>query len=64
MSEGPEMRARKRRRMKLVDGLSSMQRELRNVSRSEDLLPTEQAEAGRTADQVDELASLIFRASR
>lgn len=58
------MMARKRRRMKLVDKLSSMQRELRNVSRSEDLLPTERTEVKRTADQVDDAASLIFRATR
>ena len=60
----PEMMARKRRRMKLVDKLSSMQRELRSVARSEDLLPTERTEVERTADQVDDAVSLIFRATR
>ena len=58
------MTARKRRRMQLVDKLSSMQRELRSVSRSGDLLPTERTEVARTADRVDDAASLIFRATR
>ena len=58
------MTARNRRRMKLVDKLSSMQRELRSVSRSVDLLPTERTEVERTADKVDDAASLIFRATR
>ena len=59
MSRSAETDQRNRRRMTLVDELSSMRRRLTNVSRSQDLLPTERAQVERTAG----LASLIFRAT-
>ena len=64
MGKSPEMEERNSRRMKLVDELSSMRQRLTNVARSQDLLPTEQSAAQRTAGQVDDLVGLIFRATR
>ena len=63
MGKSLEMVERSRRRMKLVDELSSMRQMLTNVSRSKDLLPTERVEMERTAGKVDELSSQIFRAT-
>ena len=64
MGKSPEMAARNRRRMGLADELSSMRRRLTTVSRSQDLLPSERVEMEQTAGKVDELVSLIFRATR
>ena len=49
--------------MKTVNEMRSMRRALTNMSRSQDLGSTERAEVERIAGQVDELASLIFRAT-
>ena len=64
MGKSPEMAARNRRRMGLADELSSMRRRLTTMSRSQDLLPSERTEVEQTADQVDDAANLIFRATR
>lgn len=64
MSRSVEMDERNCRRMTLVDELSAMRWRLTNASRSQDLLPTERSPVERTAGQVDDLVSLIFRATR